>query len=93
MSALCAGLSELEFLPAGDAALTRRAAKHSQAKVVVLRFSRTRGRYARGRVFWSTRRRSHKPNGSALRTVRRGQRRGPDRPDCGGGRIAHWFPA
>ena len=43
----CAGLGDLEYLPAGDAALTRRAAKHSTRKTVVVQFSRSRGRYER----------------------------------------------
>ncbi len=43
----CAGLGDLEYLPAGDAALTRRAAKHSARKAVVVQFSRSRGRYER----------------------------------------------
>ena len=43
----CGGLGELEFLPAGDAALTRRAKAMSRVHAVVVRFSRTRGRYER----------------------------------------------
>ena len=43
----CARMDELEFLPAGDAALTRRAAKYSDRTAVVVRFSRSRGRYER----------------------------------------------
>jgi hypothetical protein len=43
----CAGLGDLEFLPSGDAAMTRRAAKYSARKAVVVRFSRSRGRYER----------------------------------------------
>jgi hypothetical protein len=43
----CAGLADLEFLPAGDTALTRRATKHSQRAAVVVRFSRSRKRYER----------------------------------------------
>ena len=43
----CARLDELEYLPAGDAALTRRAAKYSDRTAVVVRFSRSRGRYER----------------------------------------------
>jgi hypothetical protein len=43
----CADLDQLEFLPAGDAALTRRARKHSNLSAVVVRFSRTRNRYER----------------------------------------------
>lgn len=41
----CADLDHLVFLPAGDAALTRRAKKHSTLAVVVLEWSRAR--YAR----------------------------------------------
>jgi hypothetical protein len=43
----CAGLDHLEFLPAGDAALTRRSSRYSARTGVVVRFSRTRGRYER----------------------------------------------
>jgi hypothetical protein len=43
----CADLDELEFLPSGDATLTRRASKHSAVSYVVLRFSRHRKRFER----------------------------------------------
>jgi hypothetical protein len=43
----CAGLDDLEFLPAGDALLTRRAKAKSARSAVVVRFSRTRKRYER----------------------------------------------
>jgi hypothetical protein len=43
----CADLDQLVFLPAGDAALSRRARKHSSLAVVVVRFSRARKRYER----------------------------------------------
>lgn len=43
----CADLAHLVFLPRGDAALTRRAAKHSTLHAVLVRFSRTRKRYER----------------------------------------------
>jgi hypothetical protein len=43
----CADLDELTFLPTGDAALTRRARKHSALSAVVLKFSRARRRYER----------------------------------------------
>ena len=43
----CADLDHLAFLPAGDAALTRRAKKASGLAAVVVRFSRPRGRYER----------------------------------------------
>lgn len=43
----CAGLGDLEYLPRGDTALTRRASKYSTRRAVVVRFSRARGRYER----------------------------------------------
>ena len=43
----CADLDHLDFLPAGDAALTRRARKYSTLSAVVLKWSRTRKRYER----------------------------------------------
>jgi hypothetical protein len=43
----CARLDDLEYLPAGDTALTRRATKYSERSNVVVRFSRSRGHYER----------------------------------------------
>jgi len=43
----CADLDRLVFLPAGDAALSRRARKHSPLSAVVVRFSPARKRYER----------------------------------------------
>ena len=43
----CADLDHLFYLPSGDAALTRRATKHSGLWAIVVRFSRSRGRYER----------------------------------------------
>lgn len=43
----CADLDHLTYLPAGDAALTRRARKASGLSAVVVRFSRSRRRYER----------------------------------------------
>ena len=43
----CARMGDLEFLPRGDTALTRRASKYSASKAVVVRFNRSRGRYER----------------------------------------------
>jgi hypothetical protein len=43
----CADPDHLVYLPAGDAALTRRARKHSTLVAVVLRWSRARKRYER----------------------------------------------
>ena len=43
----CADLEELEFLPSGNPALTRRASKHSAVSYLVLKFSRARKRFER----------------------------------------------
>lgn len=43
----CADFDHLVYLPRGDAALTRRARKYSPLNAVVVRFSRSRGRYER----------------------------------------------
>jgi hypothetical protein len=43
----CADLDHLVFLPSGDAALSRRARRHSPLSAVVVRFNRARKRYER----------------------------------------------
>ncbi len=43
----CADLDALVYLPRGNTALTRRARKHSGLSAVVLKFSKSRGRYER----------------------------------------------
>jgi hypothetical protein len=43
----CADLDHLVFLPSGDAALTRRAGKHSRLRAVVVQWARARKRYER----------------------------------------------
>ena len=43
----CADLDHLEYLPAGDAALTQRSRKHSRLSAIVLEWSRARKRYER----------------------------------------------
>jgi hypothetical protein len=43
----CADLGHLDFLPSGDAAMTRRAKKASRLSAVVVRWSRARKRYER----------------------------------------------
>lgn len=43
----CADLDHLAFLPSGDAAVTRRARKHSTLSAVVLKWSTARKRYER----------------------------------------------
>ena len=50
----CASLVDLEYLPAGDTALTRRATRHSERLAVVVRFSRSRGRYERQGILVET---------------------------------------
>jgi hypothetical protein len=50
----CAKMDDLEFLPAGDTALTRRATKYSARSAVVVRFSRSRGRYERQGILVET---------------------------------------
>jgi hypothetical protein len=50
----CANLGDLEFLPAGDAALTRRSTKYSGRTAVVVRFSKSRGRYERQGILVET---------------------------------------
>jgi len=51
----CADLDHLIFLPPGDAALTRRALKHSTLAAVVLKWSHTRKRYERQGLLVETR--------------------------------------
>jgi hypothetical protein len=51
---VCADLDHLEFLPSGDAAVTRRASKYSGLKAVVLQWSRTRQRYERQGILVET---------------------------------------
>ena len=43
----CAGLDQLVYVPAGDAALTRHAKQASHVSAIVVRFSRSRKRYER----------------------------------------------
>ena len=47
----CADFGHLEFLPRGDAALTRRARRASRLSAVVVQWSRARQRYERQGVF------------------------------------------
>jgi hypothetical protein len=43
----CTGLDDLVFLPSGDASLTRRVKMRSTRHAVIVRFSKSRGRYER----------------------------------------------
>jgi hypothetical protein len=49
----CADLGQLEFLPRGDTALTRRSIKHSSLHAVVVQWARARKRYERQGVLVS----------------------------------------
>jgi hypothetical protein len=83
----CADLDHLEFLPAGDTALTRRTRKHSQLSAVVVRFSRARKRYERQGILATpeaiAQAEDECESDAAERSVRRAQeaarRRGEDR--------------
>jgi hypothetical protein len=50
----CVDLGHLEFLPAGDAALTRRAKRAGRLSAVVVRWSRSRKRYERQGILVET---------------------------------------
>lgn len=50
----CADLDQLEFLPSGNTALTRRATKHSALRSVVVRWSRARKGYERQGILATT---------------------------------------
>ena len=50
----CADLDHLQFLASGDAAVTRRATKHSKLRAVVLQWSRSRKRYERQGILVET---------------------------------------
>ena len=63
----CADLGHLEFLPSGDAALTRRATKASRLSAVVVRWSTRRNRYER-QGSWPSRPRSNRPRRSVCPT-------------------------
>ncbi len=47
LCAECAELDHMDFLPRGNAALTRRARKHSRVSIAVVEWSRTRKQYER----------------------------------------------
>jgi hypothetical protein len=79
----CTGRGNLEYLPAGDAALTRRAAKYSERKAVVVRF----------KASWSSRRPWRKPSKNACSMPPNALRRGPVAPSCASSRIANWSRA
>ena len=51
---VCSDLVHLEFLPRGDAALTRRARRQSRLSAVVVRWSRSRRRYERQGILAET---------------------------------------
>lgn len=50
----CAGFGDLEYLPSGNVALTRRSTKYSSKTAVVVRWSRARKRYERQGILAET---------------------------------------
>jgi hypothetical protein len=64
----CADLDHLVFLPAGDAALTRRARKHSTLAAVVLRWSRD-ANAMNGKACWSKAKHLSRPKRNETRTL------------------------
>jgi hypothetical protein len=74
----CADLDHLVFLPAGDAALTRRTTKASSLSAVVVRWSRARKRYERQR-----------PGGPVRSRPRAGRRRHHAGSNCLGAPPGH----
>jgi len=82
---LCLGSADLgllEYLPRGDAAVTRRATKHSVLRAVVVRWSKTRKRYERQGILAQTdaiRRAEEESLGHAELRERRRERESPRR--------------
>jgi hypothetical protein len=84
----CADPDLLEYLPRGDATLTRRARKYSTLQAVVVEWSRTRQRYERQGVLVSSPRRSRRRKRSAWQTLTRAQARTRSDPTrCTGRRL------
>jgi len=86
----CAGMADLEYLGAGDAALTRRSTKYSSRSAVVVRFSRSRGRYER-QGSWCKRTPWSGPSANVRRTQTSGQRSEPEAPKRALNRLASWL--
>ena len=86
----CAGMGDLEYLPSGDTALTRRATKYSGTSAVVVRFSRSRGRYERQGILVEPPP-SREPRPSALWMPTTGRRHGPARPSFARSRTRNWW--
>lgn len=84
----CAGLGDLEYLPSGDAALTRCAGKYSGRTAVVVRFSRSRARYER-QASWSRRPGWRKPSKNARRMPGSARQHGRTGPRNAAGRISN----
>lgn len=74
----CAGLDHLVFLPAGDPALTRRAKAGSRLFAVVVRISRSRGRYERQGLLVEEESLERAEEGSLTDEASHGRRRSSD---------------
>ncbi len=86
----CARMGDLEFLPAGDTALTRRATKYSGRTGVVVRFSRSRGRYERQGILVEEPA-LEKADWSARKTPRNGRAREHGTLSFVGSRMTSWL--
>ena len=69
----CAGLAHLEYLPAGDTAVTRRATKYSSLYVVVMKKSAVRKRSERQGILVEAEANRHAEAESAADAEKRGQ--------------------
>jgi hypothetical protein len=77
----CVGLGDLEFLAAGNAKLTRLAKAKSGRHAVVVRFSKTRGRYERQGLLVETQALDEAQRQLAVEAARRLADLGGSRPD------------
>ena len=87
----CSHFDDLEYLSRGDTALTRRASKYSGRVAVVVRFSRSRGRYERQGILVERTALEKKLSGSACKTRMNAQRSGCVRLNDGASRIETWL--
>jgi hypothetical protein len=83
----CAGFGELDFLPSGDTALTRRATKHSGRMAVVVA-SAGHGSNTRGRAFWLNDPRWRRPRRNVHRMPMSEQPPGRAGPNVGAKKTA-----
>lgn len=85
----CADLDHLVFLPAGDAAVTRRARKRSGLSAVVVKWSRARKRYERQGLLVEEDALKKAEEECAADAATRAARRASPGSRCGFGNLAH----